>query len=145
MSSNRDPRVTVPEDPTRLTKQAPRDGTSVEEQLRSYQRAGLVPSSGRQPRYGDFTGIGDFHECLQRVTEARDQFQQLPATVRALASNDPGIFLEMLYGGKREFLEQLERAGLLEIQKPPAAMVSEPVEPAKEVKPKAPAKGSEAS
>lgn len=118
MSEHKRVRVTVPEDSTQITKQAPSSETSVEAQLRRYVNMGLVPSAGRAPRYGDFTGIGDFHECLQRVKEAQDQFMALPPQVRKLAENDPGVFLEMTYGGKREMIDALIAAGMMEQQLP---------------------------
>lgn len=111
-------KVFVPHDPTVITKQAPRDGTSVEAQLRAYRDAGLVPAGGAQPRYGDFTGIGDFHTELNRVRECERQFAALPAEVRKVAENDPGLFLEMVYGEKPEMLAALEKAGLRKAQLP---------------------------
>lgn len=118
MSSVPRVRVTVPVDDTVMTKQASADYQSIESQLKRYVNMGLVPSMGHAPRYGDFTGIGDFHDCLQRVREAEQQFAGLPAHVRKLADNDPGKFLEMVYGGKPEVVDELVKAGLLEVQLP---------------------------
>jgi len=102
----------------RMTKRAPADQQRVSELLKKYVNMGMVPSNGRMPRYGDFTGIGDFHDQADRVLRAQEDFMRLPAQVRKLAENDPGLFLEMVYGGRPEMLEQLELAGLVEIQKP---------------------------
>lgn len=78
------------------------------------------------------------------MLQAQEQFLRLPAQVRKLAENDPGLFLEMVYGGRPEMLEQLELAGLVEVQKPEEIQKENAArKAAEEEKAKAPAKGSE--
>lgn len=123
-------KVTMPVDNTVMTKQAPAEQQSVSALLKQYVNLGMVPANGPVPSYGDFTGLGDFHECLGRVMEARDQFQRLPARVRRVAENDPGMFLEMVFGQEAELMAELVAAGLLEAHVPVAAKpVEEPVQP----------------
>lgn len=50
----------------------------------------------REARYGDFTGLQDYQEAVNRVSEARNDFMDLPAQVRAWANNDPGEYLELM-------------------------------------------------
>lgn len=111
-------RVTMPVDDTVMVKQAPASQQSVSELLKRYVNMGMVPANGPAPTYGDFTGLTDFRECLDRVMAAQDQFSRLPARVRRVAENDPGMFLEMVFGGQPEVMAELVAAGLAEAQIP---------------------------
>lgn len=124
-------RVTVPVDDQVMTKQAPAEEQSVSALLRRYVNQGLVPANGPPPTYGDFTGIGDYQECLDRVMAAQRDFELLPARVRRVAENSPGMFLEMIFGGQPEVVAELVAAGLAVRQVPPAVEppVPEPVAP----------------
>jgi len=55
-----------------------------------------VPASARQPFYGDFTGVPDYHTALNLVTEANNAFNSLDARIRTRFNNDPGEFLEFV-------------------------------------------------
>lgn len=126
-------RSTMPVDSTQMTKQAPADQQRVSEILKRYVNMGMVPSNGVQPTYGDFTGVGDFHECLERVRRAQADFMLMPAKVRQVAENDPGLFLEMFFGGRPEILAELEAAGMLAVHRPvvtPPVVPGDPAPPA---------------
>lgn len=59
-----------------------------------YKRTGeLTHISQGIARYGDFTTEADYHQALLNVQEAKEQFMELPAEIRALAHHDPGEFL----------------------------------------------------
>lgn len=62
-------------------------------------------------RYGDFSGIRDYHEALNRVNAMNDSFSKLPANVRKHCHNDPGEFLDLVYDTSRR--EELELLGLV--------------------------------
>lgn len=136
-------RVLAPHSNVQMTKQAEGPQQSVSQLLSRYVNAGLVPGNGPPPTYGDFTGIGDAHEAMNRVMRMQDDFMDLPASVRKVADNDPGLFLEMVFGGRPEMIKELEAAGLAKVQWP--AELQKPEKPAEELKPKPPAKGPEAS
>jgi len=50
----------------------------------------------RNPEYGDFTGISDYHTALNAVVAAQDSFNSLPASVRSRFENDPGRLIDFL-------------------------------------------------
>jgi phage internal scaffolding protein len=64
--------------------------------LERFNITGMLPQSTLSPRYGDFTGIGDYHTALNRVIAAQDEFEALPAQIRARFDNDPSKLIEFL-------------------------------------------------
>ncbi len=64
--------------------------------LERFNITGMLPQSILSPRYGDFTGIGDYHTALNRVIAAQDEFEALPAPLRARFDNDPAKLIEFL-------------------------------------------------
>jgi phage internal scaffolding protein len=64
--------------------------------LEKFNITGLLPESPLSPRYGDFTGIGDYHTALNRVIAAQEEFEALPAQIRARFENDPAKLIEFL-------------------------------------------------
>ena len=59
-------------------------------------KTGLFPRRTDRPRYGDFVGTKDFHEALNRVRNAQEEFLLLPSDIRARFENDPGQLVEFL-------------------------------------------------
>jgi len=64
--------------------------------LQKFNITGMLPESPLSPRYGDFTGIGDYHTALNRVIAAQDEFEALPAQIRARFNNDPAELIAFL-------------------------------------------------
>ncbi|NBV72282.1 MAG: scaffolding protein [Burkholderiaceae bacterium] len=64
--------------------------------LQKFNISGILPENPLSPRYGDFTGIGDYHSALNRVIAAQDEFEGLPANIRARFDNDPAKLIEFL-------------------------------------------------
>ena len=64
--------------------------------LQKFNISGMLPQSTLSPRYGDFSGIGDYHTALNRVLAAQDEFEALPAQIRARFNNDPAQLIEFL-------------------------------------------------
>jgi len=64
--------------------------------LQKFNVTGILPEAPLSPRYGDFTGIGDYHTALNRVIAAQDEFEALPAQIRARFDNDPAKLIEFL-------------------------------------------------
>lgn len=62
------------------------------------------------PTYGDNTGAEDLQGSIQAVRDAQAEFDALPATVRALAGNNPVQLLEML--GDEDAFAELVAVGL---------------------------------
>lgn len=93
-----------------------------------WRRKGEIPvSSGRTPSYGDFSGISDYHACLEQLRIANDEFLALPAKIRQACENDPGKFLSMVFSvDGRKVLDDL---GLDPDRAPKGAAESAPVAP----------------
>jgi len=54
-----------------------------------------LPTDGiRMPTYGDFTGINNFHDAMNVVAQNAEQFELLPAELRARFDNQPGKFVD---------------------------------------------------
>ena len=79
-----------------LTQQHFKDECDINNILRQFNITGLLPESALSPRYGDFTGITDYHSALNQVIAAEDEFMRLPADLRARFANDPAQLIEFL-------------------------------------------------
>jgi phage internal scaffolding protein len=98
-----------------LTQQHFKDEADINNILRQFNITGLLPEAPLSPRYGDFTGIGDYHTALNAVIAAEDQFMALPAQLRARFENDPAQLIEFLNDDKNR--SEAEKLGLLDVQK----------------------------
>ncbi len=79
-----------------LTQQHFKDETDINNILRQFNITGLLPEAPLSPRYGDFTGIVDYHSALNAVIAAQDDFDGLPAHLRARFENDPAQLIDFL-------------------------------------------------
>lgn len=80
--------------------------------LQKFNISGILPEQPLSPRYGDFTGIGDYHTALNRVYAAQDEFEALPAQIRARFNNDPAQLIEFLENSDNR--PEAEELGLVE-------------------------------
>jgi len=94
-----------------LAQQHFKDECDINNILRQFNITGLLPEAPLSPRYGDFTGIGDYHTALTQVIAAEDEFLSLPATLRARFENDPAQLIEFL--DKPENLDEAISLGLV--------------------------------
>jgi phage internal scaffolding protein len=83
------------EEPT-LTQQHYKDESDINNILRQFNITGLLPESPLSPRYGDFTGISDYHSALNAVIAAESEFEGLPAQIRARFNNNPEELINFL-------------------------------------------------
>lgn len=79
-----------------LAQQHFKDECDINNILRQFNITGLLPQSPLSPRYGDFSGITDYHSALNAVIAAEDQFMALPAEIRARFQNDPEALINFL-------------------------------------------------
>jgi len=107
------------EDPS-LAQQHFKDECDINTILQKFNITGLLPETPLSPRYGDFTGISDYHTALNRVIAAQDEFDGLPANIRARFQNDPAQLIEFLENSDNR--QEAEKLGLVE---PAAAEVVE--------------------
>jgi phage internal scaffolding protein len=80
--------------------------------LQKFNITGLLPEQPLSPRYGDFTGIGDYHTAMNRVIAVQDEFGALPAQIRARFNNDPAQLIEFLENSQNR--PEAEELGLVE-------------------------------
>lgn len=83
----------------------------------NWRRTGTLPPNTKiEGSYGDFSGIDDYQSCLNRVMEAQDAFDDLPARTRDRMGNDPGRLLEFMADPSN--LEESITLGLREAHDP---------------------------
>lgn len=68
--------------------------------------------ANRRPQFGDFTGIPDYQESLDKMREALSMFGELPLSVRQRFSDDPVKLLEFLQD--KNNLEEAVELGLVD-------------------------------
>ncbi len=83
------------EEPT-LAQQHFKEECDINTILQKFSITGVLPETPLSPRYGDFSGIGDYHTALNRVIAAQEEFEALPAQIRARFNNDPAQLIEFL-------------------------------------------------
>ena len=79
-----------------LSQQHFKDECDINNILRQFNITGLLPEAPLSPRYGDFTGISDYHSALNQVIAAEDEFMALPAQIRSRFENDPAKLIDFL-------------------------------------------------
>lgn len=93
-----------------MTKQSEFENANINSIMNRWMQSGIAPVMTQTPKYGDFTGITDFHRAMNQVHGAEEEFMALPAAVRREADHDVGQFLEMV--ATQEGLEVLIGLGL---------------------------------
>lgn len=63
--------------------------------LERYQATGRPPVTPTSV-YGDFADIGDFTDCIEKVSRATSDFAALPSDLRARFGNDPKLFVDFV-------------------------------------------------
>ncbi len=110
-------RVQHPGGGEQMTKQSMQAETDVNAIMARYMQTGtLTHLSDKKPSYGYFADAQDYLTAVNRVMDAHDQFQELPAEIRAHVNNSPAEFLEMVYDPERK--QELVDLGLLPEQTP---------------------------
>ena len=94
-----------------LTQQHFKDECDINNILRQFNVTGLLPETTLSPRYGDFTGISDYHTALNQVIAAEDEFMRLPADLRARFENDPAKLIDFL--DNQENKDEAMKLGLI--------------------------------
>ena len=108
--------------------QSEKEGTTIDYYLRKYASTGILgdPESAMNMQFGDFTDAPDFETAQNRVVQASQYFDNLPAKLRERFGNDVREMMAFL--GKEENHEEAVKLGLLEA-------LPEASEPLPEVKP----------
>jgi phage internal scaffolding protein len=95
-----------------LAQQQFKDETDINNILRQFNITGLLPEAPVSPRYGDFTGISDYKTAIDRVMATNNEFDALPAPIRARFDNDPANLIEFLNNEENRL--EAEKLGLVE-------------------------------
>lgn len=107
---NRPPQVDTICDQPSMTRQEFARECDLNCILEDYRITGQLPTTSRVPSYGDFTDVQDFETSLQRVNQAKDDFNALPANMRARFGNDPVAYYSFVLDPKN--VEECVRLGL---------------------------------
>lgn len=78
------------------TKQSFKEECDINNIVRRSEKTGILPQATRQAIYGEFDDAGTYYDAMLVVVRAREQFENLPARVRARFANSPENFLEFV-------------------------------------------------
>lgn len=92
------------------TQQNMKDEADINVIVGRFLKTGLMPPSVRVPEYADFTEVMDFKSAQQALIDARFNFMQMPANLRARFHNSPQNFLE--FCTNKDNLEEMRKLGL---------------------------------
>jgi len=82
---------------TRRVKQASKDECDINIIMEKYRTHGTLPINAKpMGKFGDFSGVSDYHSALTKVVEYQESFDLLPAHLRAKFRNDPSLLIEYL-------------------------------------------------
>ncbi len=94
-----------------LTKQAMKSDTDINNIMAKYAKTGLMTHLAKhEGKYGDFSGVVDYHTALNSMIEADTAFASLPSKIREEFDNDAGKFMEFVHDP--ENLDQMVEMGL---------------------------------
>jgi len=111
-----------------ITQQQFKDECDINKIMEKYQRTGQITHLARnQGIYADLTSLGDYQQSLQKVIDAENAFDTLPAKVRERFGNDPAGLLTFLADPQNK--EEAIKLGLIEKPKKAPTPTNEPNEP----------------
>lgn len=115
--------------------QSEKEGTTIDYYLRKYASTGILgdPESAMNMQFGDFTDAPDFETAQNRVVQASQYFDNLPAKLRERFGNDVREMMAFL--SKEENHDEAVKLGLLEALPEVATPLPEvnPVQPVPDV------------
>lgn len=125
-----------------LARQEFKEECDINEIMARYETTGILPPTGAEPFYYDFTTLPtDLRGAMDVMREGGEAFMSLPAEVRRLFDNDPAWFVD--YASNPEHLDQMRAWGLAAPEPAPSAPQgapgASPVAPAASVPSPAPA------
>lgn len=78
------------------TEQSHKNSCNIEKIISRYYKTGLLQQRLQKGVYGDFTGYGEYHECVTKLQDAHGDFMAIPAKIRKRFHNDPGELIEFV-------------------------------------------------
>lgn len=102
-----------------MTTQSDMHDTDINLIMKRYGATGQMPRvQGSEAQYGDFSEVNDYKTALDSVIHAKEEFQKLPAAIRARFGNDPANLLQFV--GDEANRTEAEKLGLLQPKPEPA-------------------------
>lgn len=98
-----------------MTDQQYKKECDIDEILRQFSITGRLPVS-REGVSGDFSEIGDYQRCLDKINKAKEEFLKLPSDLRARFGNDPTAYVSFVLDPSNN--EECVRLGLKTVRKP---------------------------
>jgi phage internal scaffolding protein len=109
------------QDPS-LAQQHMKDECDINIIVERFGVTGQIPVTPIEPSYGDFSGVSDYHDALNRIKAADEAFMALPAKVRAKFDHDPNALLQFLQNDDNR--DEAIEIGLIDGQPVVAPIVS---------------------
>ncbi len=90
-----------------LAQQHHKEECDINTIMERFGQTGMLPVTALEPSYGDFSGVMDYHTAMNAIMAAEDQFDALPAKMRARFDNDPAKLIDFLEdeGNRKEAIE----------------------------------------
>lgn len=108
----------------KLTLQSAKDECDINIIIKRLAAGNQLPPKLTPDQYVDFTQLpSDYHQSMEIIVKADEQFQQLPATLRERFRNNPENFLNFVSNEKNQ--EELVSLGLA--TKTPSSANSTPI------------------
>lgn len=98
-----------------MTQQQYREECDINRIMDRYLRTGVLsdPLENRgTPKYGDYAELGDYMDHMNKVVEANEMFESLPASIRKRFNNNPGELIEFVMDDKNRV--EAEMLGIIE-------------------------------
>lgn len=105
-----------------LAQQQFKDECDINNIMQKFGMTGLLPQAPLEATYGDFSGVYDYHTALNAIIASEEQFNALPAQLRARFDNDPAKLMEFMDNDSNR--EEAVKLGLVN----PNPVISTPVE-----------------
>lgn len=98
-----------------MTQQQFKDECDINKIMERYLKTGVLSDPLDQrgtPKYGEYAEIGDYMDHMNKVVEANEMFEALPASIRKRFNNNPADLVEFVMDANNR--AEAELLGLVE-------------------------------
>lgn len=103
-------KVATVNDKPSLTQQSDASETDINVIVARYTKTGQLPQIQDGARWGDFSEVNDYRSALDRITELKAAFYEIPAAIRDKFDNDPAKFCE--FAENPDNVDEMVKMGL---------------------------------
>ena len=110
-----------------MTQSQYKDECDINKIMDRYFRTGCLSDPLNQMRpgtYGDFAEMGDYMENMNKIVQAREMFEALPARVRERFGNNPGAMIDFVMDENNR--DEAKKLGLLKDDAVVDAVIEKP-------------------